>query len=712
MKIDVHAHTLKTKSGDSPKRNVDPDSFAEIIKATDVKILAITNHNYFDLEQFEQIVEKTTGICQIWPGVELDVVEEDRRGHILIIVNPENAGVLYERMTSLIEGTKFDKFTITIEDTVKHFDSLDSVFIPHYLTKKPCLIDDDINKMESLISNKNRLIKEATNSISAGIYVSHGHKSIYGSDVHDWSLYTEEAEKLPELRLPVESFNQFCLLLDKNAPSINTLLDLKSKDTIKLEPFGPTESITLDIYNDINILFGSKGTGKTEILRSISDYYNSKGLKTSVFESSRDNLGTMYDIKGNDLNLTLESMNIESCSDEINILKNASEENITSLTNYLRFFSSRINNQRANSIKIKDYPISDLTTISRKFDEVIDTHDKISGLLEYAIDNRILEEILKSELYEELKLILEKVFGAIKSERESRFVNMMSTELYNNLISVFNTEIAKKTGRPAKPTTTGFSKYAGNRVNLEHSVKKIRKSMNKEINSISEYVGDLGVKGDLYCKTDIFTQDGTISNGNYNTLKGTKKTPQKEFANIITKIEERLYSSDLFVELSEFNDINGIEEIVDIDDLLLFHRYFAIDNNLYSPSNGEASMLLLHKELSEDKEIYLLDEPEKSLGNDYINDIIVPLIQERAKLGKKVVIATHDANIAVRTLPYCSVYRKHEITNYSTFIGNPFSDNLIEVNKPDNILNWKEVSMKTLEGGKEAFGERGKIYGN
>ena len=27
-------------------------------------------------------------------------------------------------------------------------------------------------------------------------------------------------------------------------------------------------------------------------------------------------------------------------------------------------------------------------------------------------------------------------------------------------------------------------------------------------------------------------------------------------------------------------------------------------------------------------------------------------------------------------------------------------------------LDWKLISMKTLEGGKSAFGERGKIYGN
>jgi hypothetical protein len=34
---------------------------------------------------------------------------------------------------------------------------------------------------------------------------------------------------------------------------------------------------------------------------------------------------------------------------------------------------------------------------------------------------------------------------------------------------------------------------------------------------------------------------------------------------------------------------------------------------------------------------------------------------------------------------------------------------------PDNVgdqLDWKKVSMRTLEGGEEAFGGRGKIYGN
>ena len=123
-------------------------------------------------------------------------------------------------------------------------------------------------------------------------------------------------------------------------------------------------------------------------------------------------------------------------------------------------------------------------------------------------------------------------------------------------------------------------------------------------------------------------------------------------------------------------------------------------------------MVMLQKELETDKEVYILDEPERSLGNEYINDVIVPLIKERARAGKKVFLSTHDANIAVRTLPYSSVYRRHGPDGYATYIGNPFSNNLVNPNDEDDWLDWKKVSMRTLEGGEDAFGERGKIYGN
>ena len=47
---------------------------------------------------------------------------------------------------------------------------------------------------------------------------------------------------------------------------------------------------------------------------------------------------------------------------------------------------------------------------------------------------------------------------------------------------------------------------------------------------------------------------------------------------------------------------------------------------------------------------YILDEPELSLGNQYISDVIVPHLNNLANAKKRIVIATHNANIAVRKI--------------------------------------------------------------
>lgn len=65
MKIDVHTHTKKVKKGDSDNRNITVEKFIEIIRMTDVKILAITNHNHFDYDQYCEFQTKTKEYCQI-----------------------------------------------------------------------------------------------------------------------------------------------------------------------------------------------------------------------------------------------------------------------------------------------------------------------------------------------------------------------------------------------------------------------------------------------------------------------------------------------------------------------------------------------------------------------------------------------------------------------------------------------------------------------
>ncbi|VDH15461.1 Predicted ATP-binding protein involved in virulence [Algoriella xinjiangensis] len=712
MKIDIHTHTKKIKQGDSEHRNVDVSKFSEIIKETDVKILAITNHNHFDQEQYIQFKSNVDGICQIWPGVEFDVLEEDRRAHLIVIVNPKNSESFSQKVNEVIGTTTADNFTISIKDVVEKFDNLDAIFIAHYHSKKPSLLDKDIDKILELVTNKKRVLKEASNSISAGIYISHGHNSIHGSDVQNWENYVNDSKDLPELRLPVESFEQFCLLLDKDDTTIKTILDQKTKESIQINPFGIAELIDLDIYNDINIFFGSKGTGKTDILKALSTYYNGKGFKTEVYESNSKRIDDVFDLKGNQLIIDIESLEIDNCTNEIASLRNATEKGITSLSSYLRYYSAEATNKISQSIKVNQFTLLDENSSKRNFDEVKNDFKKFIDFKNYFTTDIKLKEIVGEELLMELDNVITRILDKINLESDKRFVDFKSISFFNKLIQVFVSEISKKTGQPEKPTKTGFHEYASNRISIEKDVKKIRENILKSISPIIEEVGNLGEKGKLFCQTNLLIQNGAISDSDYKHIQSKTKIPQKSVALQIETISKHIYANTLFEKIDELKKIESTETVTSIGDLLLFYKHFTLDGNVYTPSNGESSMVLLHNELMIDKEIYLIDEPEKSLGNDYISEVIVPLIKERAKSGKKVIIATHDANIAVRTLPYNSIYREHDISGYYTYSGNPFSNNLVCNSSIKSNLDWKLISMKTLEGGQSAFGERGKIYGN
>ena len=135
------------------------------------------------------------------------------------------------------------------------------------------------------------------------------------------------------------------------------------------------------------------------------------------------------------------------------------------------------------------------------------------------------------------------------------------------------------------------------------------------------------------------------------------------------------------------------------------------DSN-YEPSNGEKAMIVLaHALFDDDASIYILDEPEASMGNEFINAVIVDRINKLAKANKIVVVSTHNANIAVRTLPWQSIYREYDGGSYYTYVGNPFCDELRDIAGVKAPKAWTQVSMDTLEGGEDAFTDREIVYG-
>jgi predicted ATPase len=713
VKIDIHVHTKKTKQGDATTREVAPEKFSKIVQSTDVKILAITNHNVFDLEQFNQMESLLAGSVQIWPGIELDVIDDGKRSHLIVIVSPRKRDEFTQIINRLTDEKSADEFTISLEDTVSAFENLQPLYVAHYLGKKPDMSEASILKLLTMGINANRVIKEATNSISAGIFIAHGHKSMYGSDVQDWDKYTEKVDELPELRLSVDSFEHFCLLLEKNVPAIDTAIERKHSEILTLQPFEDETRVKIRAFNDINIIFGPKGTGKTKILEAIAKYYSNHGIKASVFESAPDKLADRFDIKGKNIEEVIDLQGIDCCCEEINRIKKAKESDITSLYKYREFFKSENKNKNAKKMKIKDFPTLLSENSDSKFNKYKDSHSKVQDMIDFLKTNSPIYEVTSDEERSNLIANLNSLSSKLKNGSWELFVAWKSEKLTDSASQCFRNEVTRKTGERSKPSDTGFKTFATNRLNIERDSKKIIENIKKIIQDQIENVGVLGPdKGLLKCATSFKFQNGDIHESKYLSMKSMRKQDQKEFVRVMSTIKDKATSDDVFDLVTELNGIADIDKISSLSDLLLFWRRFTLSGEDYSPSNGECSMLNLHSELAEEKEIYLLDEPERSLGNEYINDVIIPLINDKAIQGKMVFISTHDANIAVRTLPYNSIYRCHDKDGYRTYTGNPFSNSLICLENTGKTLDWKQISMKTLEGGQNAFGERGKIYGN
>ena len=702
MKIDLHCHTKKVKKGDAPTRTVSPSLFLEKIQLANVDLVAITNHNAFDYEQYTEFCK--LGVCMIWPGIELDAKASgsSERYHILVICDPAKVSDFRAAVDRIVSVSNPDEFCTDITSIIQAFEPLNAIYIPHYADKKKAITDDNRAILSSTIPNE-RLFLEPRNLRTLGIRVFSGDNAIIGSDVQDWNSY--ETCTFAELRLPIASFDQLVLLAKRDTNVITHLLDKKSSERIKVSP-AEGVSFVLTFYNDINVIFGEKGTGKSQILTSINDQLLKQGRKPKFYEGSKreENLAALLD--KSDMAQASSALGVDNSAGQIKTISSWEEPSPTPLKEYCDWY--RTEGFDDAKVKMKIAKMTSLGIPDRKpFEKASEDLDAVNGARQ-AVAKIDLGKYLTQHDEDELRRILGNLSSAIGKDAKQLLFDVESQNLANFTIESIKALVAGNKGSIPVPATTGFESYACSRIELADAIRTIERRLGAPPCTKRTYLGPLDGKGKVFV-------DSTWSFWSKNSKKADyPKTGSKveSIASCVRACSKASLQSNYLESLKKLRGSLDELEAKNIDCLVGTRRTIALENGQpYQPSNGEKGILLLRQALDSNAGVYLIDEPELGMGNSFIEDSIRPKLIELSKQNRTVIIATHNANIAVRTLPYCTIYREYAGKGiYRTYSGNPFSDALIDIDDPGNKRNWTETSLRTLEGGREAFGERGYIY--
>ena len=705
MRIDLHCHTKKVKTGDAYTRNVTKDKFFQKVIEAEVKIIAITNHNQFDYLQYKEFKDVTEGYCDIWPGVELDIIGKAdqkgncKRGHLIVIANPKNVELFNTQVQELVNDEDVNTFQIGVKKVYETLGKCDCIYIPHF-HKEPKLSDEDIQELGELLPDSSRLFKETSDYRSLGVFSNFDYSVIIGSDVQDWDKY--EISKFADIRLPVQTFEQFCLLAKKDVQIIDTLLNQKRKKEIPVSPYKKV-NFKLPFYEDINIIFGQKGTGKTEILESLKKYYIENGIAMESYKGNEKDSDFSKMLKVNDIIATPDKLQLDSMRQQFIDIYNWKEELPTSFEKYISWMETKDNNKNKGRMKITECVHIEEGVRDRKLES---DYKYLKEFTESTFEKIDIEKYLDEQERTTLMLLLGKLCENINDAKMQKWNSDKSIKLTNWSIDKIKAIADKCSDTISKPSSVGFYDFAMGRFKLFENVEEICSTFSVEDKVEKKYLGNLEEKGDIYIqtryrmltkesRTDEFKQGITV-------LRNCKL--------VIDGIKKAALAENISEEVSKFQEFYD-DGIKDIGTFIGVSKETALENGeIYRPSNGERGILLMQKLLDSERDVYILDEPELGMGNSYITSNILPKLTDLAKRRKTVIIATHNANIAVGTLPYISILRTHENGVYKTYVGNPFYDELRNIDDETDTKNWTQESMHTLEGGKTAFYDRKDIY--
>lgn len=667
-KIDLHLHTIPTVSDADFTFSL--DKFIEYVNSAELDAVAITNHDIFDLDQFNEIDDALD--CIVFPGIEINL----DNGHILVISENRNLEEFQIKTNLVSEKIREIGDSISADELIQIFGNLnDYLLIPHY-QKKPAVSRDNIAQLREFIS--------------AG-EVDSPKKFI--------RMARDEAELTPvlfsDLRIKegLRIFPPRQTYIDCGDLTLNAIKH-SLRDRKKVALSKSDGNSLFNIFDDgqqlstgLNIILGTRSSGKTVTLNRINEECENVKYIPQFSLVQRDDA-----INEREFNEGVARKKSNFADKHLSPFKTVLDDVINI-------------DLAANCRKVSDY----LDTLMKLAEEA-GKHDAFSKV---ALFNETLfdtgEEKGLGDLVGAVRLLIENI-----EHREviDRHVNMGALKaLACELIGLFwakNLERKKKSAvndvvrdvksklhlRSSSIQVKDVDLY---KVMIEHQKVQRFNQIAKRLQA-EKVIHEENIQGfKVVCKQRAFTGAGEI-----------KGVSGKKVA--FTDAYKEYTSPYQYLMVLKDNEALTPSE---------FYKYFAcieyeiLNRDGFKVSGGERSEFRLLQEIkdAQNYDYLLIDEPESSFDNLFLKGEVNQILKELSRT-MPVVVVTHNSTVGASISADYIVYTSKEVEGqeivYRRYSGHPSDKELRSVDgkKIDNF----QVTLDSLEAGEGAYVERRSGY--
>ncbi len=669
-KFDLHIHT-KQSIQDSPF-DFSMDKLKEYVEKLNIDCIAITNHNFFDLNQFNTISENLNIV--IFPGIEINI----EKGHLLLISDNIELDDFELKCSKVNDRISKKTNFLAVQELKDIFIDLHKyLLIPHY-DKDPMMKEDALKEIEEYIK------AGEVSSHKKFIYCCKNQNSLVPvifSDLRISETLSDFSVKQTFIDLKEITFRGL-----KGALSDRSNVSLSRDEG---NDFFVALENGLQLSTGLNVILGERSSGKTYTLDSIYKSFDRVKYIKQFSLLERD-----------------EKKDKKKFDEKLGRSKSRTTENF--LEEYKKV-------------------VDDITSIDLQYNE-ISIEKYLQSLIKSASEHEQADSFSKANLYNE------SLFAIVKYDSLKELINSVNNIIenteYKHIVSKhISIENLKKLSIELMEKYNQLEYVNQKKGWLNDLIKNIKKAL--RFKTSATIVEDINFYDILMDKLKIkkFTEitetlqiDREITREDIQGYNIIAKAEKYKGAFELQKRSGKKHTfSDAFNNydnsykfLCSLKEIEGLEETE-------YYKYFVnteykiLNKHGFEVSGGERSEFNLLEAIKDalQYDILLIDEPESSFDNIFLMKDVNKLIKD-ISLSIPVVLVTHNNTVGASIHPNYLVYTKKEIINgkveYSIYTGYPTAKKLISL-KGKYVSNYS-ILLNCLEAGAKVYKERGDSYEN